>query len=91
VETSSDPALVARGSAVGAEPVAARHGDELLRALFRDGWFIDRQRRHVILAHPDKAGAVVIPRHKGRTLRLGTLSQIIDAAGLTVDEFGRLL
>jgi predicted RNA binding protein YcfA (HicA-like mRNA interferase family) len=65
--------------------------DEVLRALFRDGWFIDRQRRHVILAHPRKAGTVVVPRHKGETLRLGTLGQIIDAAGLTVDEFIRLL
>jgi mRNA interferase HicA len=64
---------------------------EALRALFRDGWYVKRQRRHVILAHPRKSGTVVVPRHKGSTLRLGTLSQIIDAAGLTVDEFTRLL
>ncbi len=65
--------------------------DDVLRALFRDGWYIERQRGHVVLAHPSKAGTVVVPRHKGKTLRLGTLSQIIDAAGLTVDEFTRLL
>jgi predicted RNA binding protein YcfA (HicA-like mRNA interferase family) len=63
----------------------------VLRALFRDGWYVERQGRHVILVHPRKVGTVVVPRHKGKTLRLGTLSQIIEAAGLTVDEFTRLL
>ena len=65
--------------------------DEVLRALSRDGWYVERQRRHVILVHRTKAGTVVVPRHKGQTLRLGTLSQIIEAAGLTVDEFTQLL
>lgn len=65
--------------------------DQVLRALHRDGWYVERQRRHVILAHPTKAGTVVVPRHKGETLRPGTLSRIIDAAGLTVDEFTGLL
>ena len=65
--------------------------DEVLRALLRDGWYVERQRAHVILAHLSKPGTVVVPRLKGKTLRLGTLGQIIDAAGLTVDEFRRLL
>ena len=51
--------------------------DQVLRALRRDGWSIDRQGRHVILLRPTKPGTVVVPRHKGTTLRLGTLSQIM--------------
>lgn len=65
--------------------------DHVLRALAQDGWYIERQGRHAILAHPHKTGTVVVPRHKGMTLRLGTLNQIIEAAGLTVDEFTSLL
>jgi predicted RNA binding protein YcfA (HicA-like mRNA interferase family) len=67
--------------------------DAVLRALGRDGWFISRQSgSHAILRHPEKPGRVVVPRHGGgKTLRLGTISAIIESAGLTVDELRRLL
>jgi predicted RNA binding protein YcfA (HicA-like mRNA interferase family) len=66
--------------------------DEVLRALSRDGWSVTRQSgAHAILRHPTKPGRVVVPIHRGRTLKIGTMSSILTQAGLTPDEFGRLL
>jgi predicted RNA binding protein YcfA (HicA-like mRNA interferase family) len=64
---------------------------QVLSALSRDGWFIARQGKHAILRHPTKPGRVVVPRHRGKTLKPGTIDGIIEDAGLTVDEFRRLL
>ncbi len=64
---------------------------EVLRALARDGWFIARQGKHAILRHPTKPGRVVVPRHRGKTLKAGTIDGIIEAAGLSPEEFRRLL
>ncbi len=63
---------------------------QVLAALARDGWYIDRQGGHTILRHPRKPGTVPVPRHRG-TLAPGTLRSIIRLAGLTVEEFCRLL
>jgi len=64
---------------------------ELLRILERDGWYTARQSgSHVILHHPTKRGRVVVPVHHGKPLRLGTLAQILDDAGLRIEAFGRL-
>ncbi len=66
--------------------------DQLLRALMRAGWYIYRQRgSHATLAHPTKRGTVTIARHRGRTVKPKTLAAILVQAGLTVEEFGRLL
>jgi predicted RNA binding protein YcfA (HicA-like mRNA interferase family) len=66
--------------------------DEVLRALHRDGWFESRQSgSHVILRHPAKAGRITVPRHVRKTLKLATIASIIQQAGLTRDEFVRLL
>jgi len=40
------------------------------------------------MTHKDKAGIVTIPRY--RQIAKGTLTNIIEAAGLTVREFERL-
>jgi predicted RNA binding protein YcfA (HicA-like mRNA interferase family) len=63
----------------------------VLAALARDGWFIARQRKHAILCHPTKPGRVVVPRHRGKTLKPGTIDAIIEDAGLTPEAFRRLL
>ena len=63
---------------------------QVMRALARDGWVIGREGRHTVLEHPAKLGNVVIPRHR-ETLKLGTLDNILKAAGLTREEFRRLL
>ncbi len=66
--------------------------DAVLRALQRDGWHIRRQSgSHVVLRHPRKAGRLVLPRHAGTVVKPGTLFNIIKDAGLTVEEFTRLL
>lgn len=64
---------------------------ELIRVLQRDGWFFIRQHgSHRIFAHPTKPGTISVPMHTGKMLRLGTLSQILKAAGLTPDDVREL-
>lgn len=63
---------------------------QVLAALARDGWYIERQSGHIVLRHGEKPGTVAIPRHRG-TLKSGTVHGIIRQAGLTVDEFIALL
>lgn len=65
---------------------------ELLRALKRDGWHQVRQSgSHVTLVHPVKQGHVTVPKHVSVTLKLKTLSSILEQAGLTIDELRELL
>jgi len=65
---------------------------ELLRALHRDGWRGVRQAgSHLLLEHPTRPGYVTVAIHSGRTILPKTLSRILDQAGLTADELGRLL
>jgi predicted RNA binding protein YcfA (HicA-like mRNA interferase family) len=67
-------------------------GTSVLRALMRDGWREDRRSgSHVILVHPLKSRHVTVPIHRGKTLPLGTLRQILNQAGLSTDSFRRLL
>ena len=64
---------------------------EVLRALQRTGFFIDRQRgSHIALRHKNKTGTVTVPLKK-RDLKPKTLKSVIDQAGLTVEEFVKLL
>ena len=65
-------------------------GRECIKALERVGFYNRRQEgSHVILRRDDPFGQVVVPDH--RELDRGTLRAIIQAAGLGVDEFLRLL
>lgn len=65
---------------------------EALRALRRDGWYIDRQSgSHAILMHPAKGGRVTIARHAGAVVKPKTLASILEQASLTVEEFQELL
>lgn len=67
-------------------------GEEAIKAFNKDGFRLDRIRgSHHILRHPDKTARLSIPVHKGRTVGLGLLHSQIIAAGLTVEEFQRLL
>lgn len=65
---------------------------EVLRELGRAGWS-ERRRSgsHLILVHPEKPGRIVVPFHRGTTIKQGTLGSIIDQAGLSRDEFRSLL
>ncbi len=66
---------------------------DLLRALHRAGWTTSRQSgSHVILVHPERAGArVVVPVHAGRILKPKTLAAILKSAEIAGDELPGLL
>jgi len=67
-------------------------GDEAVRALKRAGFVVDRQRgSHVILVHAQNRKRIVIPVHAGKIVKPGTLSGILDDAGLSTEEFIALL
>lgn len=61
---------------------------ECIRALEHAGFVIKRQNgSHIIMGKPGRR--VVVPNHK--QLKIGTLHNILDQAGLTTDEFIELL
>jgi predicted RNA binding protein YcfA (HicA-like mRNA interferase family) len=65
-------------------------GRECLRALEKLGFFLRRQEgSHMILRRDNPFAQVVVPDHK--ELDKGTLRGIIRSAGISVDEFTRLL
>ncbi|MDW8141575.1 MAG: type II toxin-antitoxin system HicA family toxin [Candidatus Bipolaricaulota bacterium] len=66
-------------------------GREVRRALERAGFYFVRQRRssHMILRRDHPFAQVSVPDHQ--SLDTGTLSHILNAAGLSVEEFRKLL
>ena len=65
-------------------------GERLVRALERAGWQLVRQRgSHVRLKHPDRRTSLTVPLH--RELKRGTLSGILNDAGLDAERLRRLL
>lgn len=65
---------------------------EVLRALLRNGWYVDRQAdSHAHLMHPDKPGRrVTVARLGGTVLKPKTLNSILAQAGLSREDFRRL-
>jgi predicted RNA binding protein YcfA (HicA-like mRNA interferase family) len=64
---------------------------EALAALRRAGFVLDHQTgSHAILYKPGHPNPVTLPLHSG-DIKTGTLRRIIKDAGLTIDEFRRLL
>lgn len=66
-------------------------GREVVRALNKMGYELDRQRgSHMILRQQSEPHRrLTVPDHK--EVALGTLRAIIRQAGLTVEEFNKLL
>lgn len=65
-------------------------GKEAVRAFERAGWRVSRREgSHVILTKVGTPVALSIPDHS--ELRRGTLRSLIRHAGMTVEEFARLL
>ena len=65
-------------------------GDDAIKAFRRAGFYVDRWRgRHAILYHSD-GRHLSIPGGR-KELKPGTLRILIRKAGLTVDEFTKLL
>jgi predicted RNA binding protein YcfA (HicA-like mRNA interferase family) len=64
---------------------------ELIRALEKVGWRLDRTRgSHHILVHPMLRKVVPVPVHN-RDLKPGTLAGILRSTGLTRNELHELL
>ena len=61
--------------------------ERVIRALQRKGFWVLRQGKHVSMTDGDRI--VIIPRQP--VIKPGTLRQILDAAGLTAEEFRDLL
>ena len=60
-------------------------GRELINVLLRLGFVLNRQRgSHIVLRRESPYARVVVPDHK--QIRPGTLRQILNAAGLTVEQ-----
>jgi predicted RNA binding protein YcfA (HicA-like mRNA interferase family) len=65
-------------------------GQDLRRAMERIGFVYQRQKgSHKILRRDHPYSRVVIPDH--RTLRPGTLRQILHEAGITVEQLNDIL
>jgi predicted RNA binding protein YcfA (HicA-like mRNA interferase family) len=66
---------------------------EVMRALERAGLVHVRSKgSHRVFQHPDDPKRrTIVSDHRGKDIPRGTLREIIDQAGLTVDEFIDLL
>lgn len=66
---------------------------DTIRALQRAGFYIDRTSgRHDILKNPITGLRVTVPRrHHTKDLKRGTLLSIIKQAGITIEDFIKLL
>lgn len=65
-------------------------GNECIKALEKAGFQFKRQEgSHMILRRDDPFAQLVVPNHK--ELDRGTLRAIIRQAGLSVDDFSKLL
>ena len=65
---------------------------EVIRVAKKLGFVLDRQKgSHAVYLRATDHRRLVIPVHKGRDLRTGTLRGLIDDMGLSVDEFVAML
>ena len=65
-------------------------GQECIKALAKKGFVVVRQQgSHIVVRRSEPFAQVVVPDHK--ELDRGTLRAIIRQAGLTVEEFVRLM
>jgi predicted RNA binding protein YcfA (HicA-like mRNA interferase family) len=63
----------------------------VIRALGRAGFFLDHSTgSHQYFRHPTRAGIVTVLFHR-KDLKRGTLKSILDQAGLSTEEFLKLL
>src|SRR5205823_361542 len=76
------------GSSRVSRKLPAVTGNDLIAALAARGWYVKRVRgSHHILRHP----TIPVPVHGGRPIKRGTLLNILRTAGVSRDEFVRLL
>jgi predicted RNA binding protein YcfA (HicA-like mRNA interferase family) len=67
-------------------------GAEAVRAFARAGFVVDRVKgSHHILKKKGHRYVLSIPVHAGKNLGTGLVNALIEASGLSVDEFAKLL
>jgi predicted RNA binding protein YcfA (HicA-like mRNA interferase family) len=68
-------------------------GKAVIRALRRAGFELSRVNgsHHAMIHRGPPFRLVVVPVHGNTPLKLGTFAEILDRAGLSVDEFTALL
>ena len=68
-------------------------GRQLVRALERLGWHVDRIRgSHHIMRHQDLPGVTLsVPVHGNQTLPIGTLLSILKDGGVDVAQFNEVV
>lgn len=65
---------------------------EVIRAFLRAGFIKHHQTgSHLVMKHPETGKRTVVPNHPRETLGKGLLTEIIEQAGLTIEEFLDLL
>lgn len=55
---------------------------ELYKILEKDGWQIERTKKHHIYTHSIKQGKIPVGKHSSEEVRTGTLNAILKLAGL---------
>jgi predicted RNA binding protein YcfA (HicA-like mRNA interferase family) len=70
----------------------AVNGKQLIKILEGEGWYVKRIRgSHHILRHPTIPDALPVPVHGNQSIKRGTLGNILRTAGISREEFQRLL
>jgi predicted RNA binding protein YcfA (HicA-like mRNA interferase family) len=65
-------------------------GKQVIKALGKTGFYVKRQKgSHIVLRRDNPFAQVVVPDHK--IIDTGMLDSILNGAGLSVDEFIKLL
>ncbi len=66
-------------------------GEEAVKAFVKAGWALDRlsHRNHFVLSQPGNPYSLSVPNHQ--ELDRGLLRSLIRKAGLTVEEYVKLL
>ncbi len=66
--------------------------EKVIKAFERAGWTVRGQKgSHVKLTKPGNKNILSIPVHKGKPIKQGLLRNQIKKAGLTVEEFLKLV
>lgn len=65
-------------------------GGEVVKALRKAGFYAKRQKgSHIVMRRDNPFAQAVVPNHK--SIDTGTLSNILDGAGLSSEDFIKLL
>jgi predicted RNA binding protein YcfA (HicA-like mRNA interferase family) len=67
-------------------------GKRLVKILEGQGWYVKRVRgSHHILRHSSIPDAIPVPVHGNQAIKKGTLGNILRTAGISREQFNRLL